>query len=450
MNQMNNKHSASSADSHKLEILIIAASLICTLIFIWLIPKSLTLFNSGTSGNNGDNYAAVDTSNAEVSLQDSLQSIALLSDPVLPDYWMQGRGTPSGNAGWGGKDISAPFDTLWILDDVGGREFFSAPAHNEGNIYLGCNDGRLRCLDMATGNVKWSFDTPCGICGEPAVDSTMVYFGGQDGTVYALDKNTGVEMWSTALGYHIFCNVAIFSDTLLLTGNSVGRISALDARSGDLIWGDELDGVVLGPVTADSTLVFSTENGDVAAFNSSGRVLWEHSYHSQASPPSASGSSVIVGFSDGYIRNFNLRTGETIFETDITSQPLRCVISRPVIVDSLIFAGTCDSRLVCIGLYSGELVWQQNFENWIQLPPVIGKHSIYVSCDDRRLHVLDKTSGMKLDSIEMGGYSGTAPLLLDNILYYGTTSGEFFALTGSEYIPVIENTSVTAETATPD
>lgn len=445
----NNQQEVSSLGTHQKDVLIIVAALITTLLFIWLVPNLISLFSGHTAETGMDSYTQSVVPDSSDSKQDSLSSIPVITDSPAPDYWLQGRGTPTGNAGWSDKIAFTSFDTLWIFDDVGGREFFSAPAYSGGKIYFGCNDGYMRCLNVSTGDVIWSFKTPCGICGEPAVDSLLVYFGGQDGTVYALDRNTGAEVWHRKLGYHIFCNVAIYSDTLLLTGNSDGTVYALDIRTGNLVWQYQLSGIVLGPVISDSLLIFTTEDGMVAAFNSSGAINWQHSYQSQASPPSVSGTSVIVGFSNGIIRNFSLLTGEVIFETDITTLPLRCLISRPVIVGSRIYAGTCDSRLVCIDISSGELIWEQIFENWIQLPPVLGKSSIYLSCDDQRLHILDSASGEKLDSLEMGGYSGTAPLLMDNTLYYGTTFGEFFALEGIEPISVPEDSTDTLEIREP-
>jgi len=34
-------------------------------------------------------------------------------------------------------------------------------------------------------------------------------------------------------------------------------------------------------------------------------------------------------------------------------------------------------------------------------------------------------------SIEMGGYSGTAPILANGTVYFGTASGDFFAFRGT-------------------
>jgi outer membrane protein assembly factor BamB len=357
---------------------------------------------------------------------DSVSSPERGGDP--PILWTQPRGTAGGNASWG-DPVLAPFDTLWRLET--GFEFFSAPALCDGRFYFGCNDGRFRCVDAASGSTVWSYSITCGMCGEAAVDSQRVYFGGQDGYVYALDRDSGSLDWSAGLGYHVFADVAILADTLVVTGNSVGQIAALDVSDGSVVWDHTPGGLVLGPCVVDSLAVFSTEDGVVAVYDASGRQLWKRDFPAQASAPSAAGDAVFAGFSDGTVRRMDLYSGETEWETDLTSSAGRSLLSRPVVVDSLVLVGSCDSRLLLLDARTGGTIWESRFENWIQVPPVVSDSVVFVTGDDQRLHLLGLSTGAPLDSLEIGGYSGTAPLFLDGMLVFGTASGEFFALEGT-------------------
>jgi len=96
-----------------------------------------------------------------------------------------------------------------------------------------------------------------------------------------------------------------------------------------------------------------------------------------------------------------------------------------------VFAGTCDSRVVCLSGGDGALLWETGLENWVQVPPAVGDGSVYVCCDDRRFHILDAGTGAVESSMEMGGYAGTAPILANGSLFFGTASGDFFAFLGS-------------------
>lgn len=406
---------------------VIGVSLIGALVVLFLLS---TVFRT-TGDGGGEGATTLQTLQDDGSPPDTL--IVPLQDPVSdlkPVLWLQARAGSGGDAGWG-PDVGAPFQLLWQLGSRGGREFFSSPALVEGVLYMGCNDGYIRAVDASSGSVRWSFATSCGICGEPAVDSTMVFIGGQDGYVYALDRSSGAEVWSSGLGYHVFCDVAIMCDTLVLAGNSMGRICALERSTGRPAWDQEIGGIVLGPAVVDTLAVFTSESGTAAVVDAHGRMLWSRSNSTQASAPSADSVSVFVGYSGGMVRRFDLHTGDLLWETDVVSVSGRCVLARPVVAGERVLVGTNAGTLVCLGRERGEVLWEQTFDNWLQLPPAVAKGTVYLACDDQRIHLVDLESGAKLDSLEMDGYSGTAPLLCDGVLYFGNTSGDFRALRGT-------------------
>ncbi len=410
--------------------MIIGISLILTLIILFLF--STVFYSTGGNVKPDEVLQVLPGDSTQIDSLLSADTVGLATE--LPDLWLQARGYSHGNAAWG-PDIFAPFDTVWRIRSNGGREFFSSPAFCENILYFGCNDGLLRAVDALNGSILWSFSTSCGICGEPAVDSTSVYFGGQDGIIYALDRMSGSKCWSTGLGYHVFCSVAILADSLILSGNSMGKICALRAGDGELLWDSEIGGTVLGPAIIDSLAVFSSETGKIAVFDIEGNRLWIKDYGMQASSPSADSTGIYAGFSDGSVRKLTITGGDLLWETDIVDNSARCVLAKPVITENnIVLIGTNDGRLVALNSSTGNLLWEQNFENWLQLPPIAGDNCIYVPCDDQRLHLLDLNTGAKLDSLEMNGYSGTAPLLVNSILYYGNSSGDFVAITGTPEI----------------
>lgn len=435
---------------------LIGVSLMGTLIALFLLS---TVFSS--KGEGEDPVPTLQTVSEDSSGTDSLPrtEVAVLTE-AKPRFWLQARASSAGDAGWG-PDVVAPFRNLWELESSGGREFFSSPALVDDILYLGCNDGNMRAVNASSGSVLWSFSTVCGICGEPAVDSTTVYFGGQDGYVYALDRSSGQRRWSSGLGFHIFCDTGILRDSLVLSGNSMGKVCALDSRTGQPVWDREIGGIVLGPAVVDSIAVFTSESGVTAVFDWQGEPLWKAEHTTQASAPSADSTAVYVAYSGGAVRKFDIRNGTLLWDTDVVSRPGRTVLARPVLTGGKVLVGTNDGQLICLDRETGGIVWEQRFENWLQLPPAVGQELIYLACDDQRLHLVELETGAKVDSLEMGGYSGTAPLLMDGVIYYGNTSGVFRAVQGTppplmEDIPEdtlpVETEAVpdTLETAPPD
>lgn len=346
-----------------------------------------------------------------------------------PEEWLQAHGSPSGNAAWA-PAVRAPFDTLWVLGT--GAEIFAPPAVMGNHIYMAGNDRVLRALDRRTGEQLWSRTVICGVSGGVAADSQMVYYSGQDGYVYAIHRTEGSQEWRAGLGYHVFTDAAVFRDTIVLAGNTMGSIAALDASSGEVIWSGTMEGLILGPAVQDTVAVFSTESGQVAAWNPGGDRLWSRSFATQPSAPSISRGLVLLGFSSGKVLALSLATGETVWETALDGVTGRTVVSRPaVFADSVLVAGTCDSRVVCMDLPTGDIIWETAMENWVAVPPAVCDTLVYASCDDHRIHILSLNTGLPLDTIGTGSYSGTPPLLLDGVLYAGNSAGDLVALRGT-------------------
>lgn len=345
-----------------------------------------------------------------------------------PEFWLQAYGSSSGNAAWGSA-IVAPFDTLWSIST--GRELFSPPAIVRGMIFIAGNDKVLRGINKDTGQQIWSRTVTCGLSGGVAADSTTVYFSGQDGYMYALNIETGSERWKTGLGYHIFTDACIFLDSLVLAGNSMGSVAALNRRTGELVWNDTMSGLLLGPAASESIAVFTSEAGAAGAWDLAGNSIWSRGFTSQPSAPSIKHDRVYIGFSTGKVLALSLQTGETLWETALEGVRGRTVVSRPALVgESLLVAGTCDGRVFCLDSGSGELLWETKLENWVSVTPAVCGNTVYASCDDSRIHLLSLNTGLPVDTIETGSYSGTPPVLMGGVLYTGNSAGDFAAITG--------------------
>ncbi len=355
----------------------------------------------------------------------------------MPDQWLQASGSSNGNPAWAPAVVS-PFDTLWSIST--GRELFSPPAILGNMIFIAGNDKNLRGINRTTGQQIWSRAVTCGLSGGVAADSSTVYFSGQDGYMYALNLETGSEKWRAGLGYHIFTDACVFCDSLVLAGNSMGSVAALSRETGDLVWSDTIDGLLLGPAVSDSTAVFSTESGAVGAWNISGSTLWSRGFSTQPSAPSIESGTVYLGFSSGKVLALSLQTGETIWETALDGVQGRTVVSRPgVYKDSLLVAGTCDGRVFCLETSGGALLWETQLDNWVSLTPAVCDTVVYASCDDGKLYLLSLNTGLAIEEIQTGSYSGTPPILSGGVLYTGNSAGVFTAVSGT--VPVAESTT---------
>ncbi len=93
----------------------------------------------------------------------------------------------------------------WYKSFRGAR---STPTINDGCAYIMSGPGDIVCVDIETGQVKWSVNTfkkyggkltYWGVAESVVVDDEKVYCfaGGEDASIVAFDKNTGDVVWTT-------------------------------------------------------------------------------------------------------------------------------------------------------------------------------------------------------------------------------------------------------------
>ena len=129
------------------------------------------------------------------------------------------------------------------------------PLIYDGIMYVTGSYSRLYAIDIATGEELWQYDArlPEGIlpCCDvvnrgAAIYGDKIYFGTLDARLVALDLKTGDVVWRDQIadykaGYS-YTAAPLIVDGLIITGNSggefgiVGEIQARDAETGDMVW----------------------------------------------------------------------------------------------------------------------------------------------------------------------------------------------------------------------
>jgi outer membrane protein assembly factor BamB len=111
-----------------------------------------------------------------------------------------------------------------------GELSWSAPSIGDGVAYVGCEDGRLYAVDLATGEVGWRFWAWGRIDSKPAVTDAAVYVGCADTMVYALDRTTGERLWEASTGSRVAAGPAVVDG--LVVAPSAERIVAVGGERG--------------------------------------------------------------------------------------------------------------------------------------------------------------------------------------------------------------------------
>lgn len=239
--------------------------------------------------------------------------------------------------------------------------FLSGPACAGERVYVGSGHGEVLCVDARNGAVIWRFMTGGRVRASPSVDGGVVYVGSFDGHVYALDAVRGTQLWKFATqGVSIDCQAAGFdrrsvqgstavTSELVLVGGRDGHLYAIDRRTGVERWNSdhEISWVVSSPAVSGSTVVVGTSDGRFvqASELATGRELWRHRTDSNSQPsPAIAGDVVVTGDSLGSILALDLASGRELWRVPTGD----AVYSSPLVRAGWIYVGSDDGRMYAL------------------------------------------------------------------------------------------------------
>ena len=188
----------------------------------------------------------------------------------------------------GVRDADAQRPRLVALDAAtGDRRWTYAPPSSGGApssttiggdlVYAGFPDRAVRALTIDGGRVDWSslslslFSPVAGPALEAAGASSAVYASDVAGGVYRFDGASGERSWDHQLNALVVRGSPVLVGDRLLLGLGDGRLVALEAASGDLVWQSVASPGLIGAIAVSGDLVVAVKGGARA-----GLIAWTH------------------------------------------------------------------------------------------------------------------------------------------------------------------------------
>ena len=243
-------------------------------------------------------------------------------------------------------------------------------------------EGRLYALDRATGRRHWRQKT--GIVGAPlALAEGIIVVPTQRGDVLGLDQTTGVQRWRRRLGTSRVAPVPTGDGTLLIaTVDSVFRITA---ASGEVTHRARSPGTVLAPwIAFEGTLVAGTTDSQVVALDPSNlEVRWSLRVDAPVlGSPAASGDTLFVATRRGTL--YRVGPGPRRRADPVVA--LQWPVTAPVtIVGSHILLGGADGQLRALE-HDGTEAWRLQLWRPIELGPLVLDDGMVAAGGEGDLH----------------------------------------------------------------
>jgi outer membrane protein assembly factor BamB len=368
-------------------------------------------------------------------------------------------------------------------------------------------------LSMANDFILWKFATAGGIYSTPLIHENTLYIGSLDSNFYAIDVSTGTEQWHYKTENKIYSTAAIYQD--LICFESGNQLYGLNLQ-GELQWQfplyiesvtnqiDAWDYFHSSPRLADSIAYIGTENGLVYGVNvKTGSEVFQIQTSRQytiRTTPVIYNDRIFLGDWYGALYAYDIPTENLIWEYDtypeklwggqpaITTSPVifnnavhfagrSCIVfsvdiengmknwsypspsnqwyvGGPSIVDSVLYIGSSDQRLIhAIDAVSGELKWQRYTDYRINGTPLIDGDYVYVGTgyepSDKfgSIFVINKENGDLVNRFVTKGQVHSSPIIDNGIIYFGCFDGNIYAINREEFLAnPLPNTAVTAET----
>ena len=249
---------------------------------------------------------------------------------------------------------------VWQTTAAG--EVLSRPTASDGLVLVHTSNGQLQALDENSGVVKWTvnLDMPAlSLRGEsaPAVAFGAAIVGGDNGRVSAVLMQQGQLIWqqriSQATGSTEIDRLSDVDTTPVIVNGVVyalaynGNLTALDLRSGQILWKREL-GSVNDFIVDGNRIYVADQNDRVLALTTDGGVtLWTQSdlLHRLLTAPALYNGSLVVGDSEGYLHWINPEDGRFMAQQKLDSSGF---LTEPVVADGKLLIQAKDGTVYAI------------------------------------------------------------------------------------------------------
>jgi len=358
------------------------------------------------------------------------------------------HGGPERNGVMPGPGPTGVPSVVWQYGALKGSVGAWSPAVVDGIIFIADQGGFITAIDEQAGGKLWQVDMGAPINSGITVASGVVIVGDDAGLIHGLDSATGHERWLYQASAAVHSAAAVVNGVAWI-GSLDGTLYALDVQTGTPRW--PVPVITAGPISraiaASGGLVYvgsgGAAPGDLATLQaydaSTGLLRWAEPLEpGNTSTPSVSDGRVFVtGGLDTTtslahdLHAFDASTGKAAWPA--FRAPTGKALLIGAVADELVFAESTDGTMYVVDAATGSLDWSADIHSTLAPSAGVVAGTIYVTSDDRKIHVFDIASHQEWGGpwpFALDGALGS-PTIVDGRVFVGTSYGEVFSITGA-------------------
>ena len=285
---------------------------------------------------------------------------------------------------------------------------------------------------------------------KPIVAYDKVYSASRAGDVMAFDEKTGKTLWHIDLSdidkersfwdsrqSALLSGGPVAGLDKVFIGSENGKLYALDAQTGALLWQTNIKGEIINAPAVDANVVVvNSASGIMKAFNAeNGEELWKVEQDVPAltlrgiSAPVIASGGVLVGSGKGAVNVYLLEKGQQGWSTEIGEPTGSTELERVIDVDSAplafgdkIYAVSSRGNLAAIELKSGRLLWKRQYSSYRQI--AIYRNTIFLTNLRGHVYAIDRVNGIeRWSNLALANRGVTGPAIVDDYVVVGDFEG---------------------------
>ncbi|XYK81361.1 MAG: outer membrane protein assembly factor BamB family protein [Labrenzia sp.] len=258
-----------------------------------------------------------------------------------------------------------------------------------GIVYAATGYRQVAALEAGSGRVIWTAEMDTPARGAPAAGGGHVFVVSQSNEVYAFSKEDGSVAWTFAgieetAGVLSAANPAISGNRVIVPFSS-GEIMAINIKSGEPEW---IDGVSRGfrtlalsgladvsasPVVSGNTVVATGVAGRTVAVDvRTGQRQWDQNLGSVHTPV-VSGNAVFMVDLDDRMVALDRSSGETMWATQLPKpekKKRRRNWAGPILANGALVAFSSDGQIAMVDAASGNIMTTQRTNTDVFVTPI--------------------------------------------------------------------------------
>ncbi len=237
------------------------------------------------------------------------------------------------------------------------------------------------------------------------------------------DKYSKV-LWSYEIDTtsNIYYSSSIVSDQILILADSSGKIVSKDAKSGRTLLNKKHKEKSAIPTASNEFIFIGTKNGLFKLNKDNGEILWKQDIGEVTSKPSLYKNVVIASFSNGYLRGFDVKSGEVLWSHKFFHKPY--ISERMQKIISIASGNACYG----FNLATQEIIWEFKTDKILTASPKISGNTVYVGSWDGNIYALNYKTGTFKWKYQTGWAIDSTPDISEGLVYIGSLDNNFYAL----------------------